>query len=146
MYYTGVLPLSCVPSLPPTSLFLRQSLSKCPSESLTCNPPVSVLAEEGIESWALCVLGKHAITELHLQPFAAFFFLILEKATCGTYLPYSFWCPFFFLSMLGIETEGLLSSTVPAHWCCIGKFMWLDFPLMEKQNHLCSAKSELASL
>lgn len=96
VYYTGVLPLSCVPSLPPTSLFLRQSLSKCPSESLTCNPPVSVLAEEGIESWALCVLGKHAITELHLQPFAAFFFLILEKATCGTYLPYSFWCPFFF--------------------------------------------------
>lgn len=41
---------------------------------------------------------------------------------------------FFFLSILGIETKGLLSSTVPAHWCLIDKFIWFDFSLMEEQK------------
>lgn len=45
-----------------------------------------------------------------------------------------------FLSMVGIETKGLLSSTVPANWCLIDKFIWLDFPLMEKQKSFVLSK------
>lgn len=65
------------PQLTPNPSFLRQSLSECPSESLTYNPPVSALAEEGIEFRALCMLGKRVITELQSgisSPLQLFFF------------------------------------------------------------------------
>lgn len=47
---------------------------------------------------------------------------------------------FYFLSPLGIETKGLLGSTVPDHWCLIDKFIWIDFSFMEKQKSFMLSK------